>query len=1163
MKTRNSTKKVIVSMLVCLSICLATCWSMLSPAAVVQTKADGQDGAASLMEENFFYFGNDTVLSGWIVDSTGGSIASSTANGLTMKDESSEAAVQLRKEFVKQENRDIVVETNIKRVGNFSVTFMVMTGDKPLIKVGTMGKYVGYCAPDGSFVTMWKYSKACRLKMVIHLAQQKYDIYQDGKLMLTDLPFFTKSNSADGVLIRTSTEEKGSATVETVRVYTGYQVKDSFTTVGNGVLPDGWTIKGNGKATTVSQTAHGAADAMVLRLQSTDAESAATGIRAFEKTTKKSVVEFMLKTNSATNGTCMRIMNGSATVMEMLVKDGVWSFKGAEGFYKEMTYAGNAGKQFATKHRPNTWYKFRLVLDNVSGKADIYCNYKKIASNVKVVTGGIDALQFETAVGSDADLWLEDVQVYDYTELAKDYVAKPIVPKKASDVQVGMQYFGGWQIGTHVGWDTVSYQSAMDMPIGYYDEGNTELWDWQIKYMVEHGVDFVFMDWYENYEFNGTDPLVEPMYSHALDGYFYSEYSNYLKFAFQIVGPYYSMENYKNNIIPYWVQYYFTDPRYEVIDNKPVLGWFEPKTIADTLGGVDKLKELMGYIEQACIDAGFDGVYFVANQNTGFSNITEADFDGMYWYALGNISWKKMIEKQESAQEEIKNTNTDIVPTLSVGWSDEVWHMDGVNTSEPIDNRMNPTDFDKLCKWGAKYSAEMPENSIGNKMVLIDNWNEYSEGHSMMPTYKRGFGYLNAIGQSFTTVKDFSSINISPTEKQKARLNTQYPKTWHGRVWEFDAGKNVTEFWSSGFGVVDFKADGQGHLSGLLDSAEADTAYVQSPPEQNISAANNKIVIGLKNDSDVTGLKIYFTTDKSSSFSEDKCFNIALHSQDEYYSNYVIDASSNKNWNGTIRQLRLKFVFANNTIGGNFMIDYVRVLSNTSLESTPLLGKKIEKLNIPFQYEFLEAAEYYSKPMYQAFGSSASVGTKITLKVSVTGRPISGYTIKLDGANPVKLISGKCTYYNVPLGYHTLSVYDQDGVQTARKSFNISVGDKAGYADGMLTVTQTEKIGNVSMTLSSLPANSIPPSVSSPNETLDVSPEENVSSEMVSDDAETSSDTMPSNSGSSLSASSQDDSRSTNTMGIIAGVGIGLGGLVITGVVLFFILHKKKQEHPQ
>ena len=69
----------------------------------------------------------------------------------------------------------------------------------------------------------------------------------------------------------------------------------------------------------------------------------------------------------------------------------------------------------------------------------------------------------------------------------------------------------------------------------------------------------------------------------------------------------------------------------------------------------------------------------------------------------------------------------------------------GANSSRPIGSpaRMTPSTRKRV----------RPEPSLDGSMlsrtVLVDNWNEYAEGHYVAPTRHTGFGYLDALRNVF------------------------------------------------------------------------------------------------------------------------------------------------------------------------------------------------------------------------------------------------------------------------------------------------------------------------------------------------------------------------------------------------------------------------------
>ena len=86
-------------------------------------------------------------------------------------------------------------------------------------------------------------------------------------------------------------------------------------------------------------------------------------------------------------------------------------------------------------------------------------------------------------------------------------------------------------------------------------------------------------------------------------------------------------------------------------------------------------------------------------------------------------------------------------------------------------------DYKALAKWTREtYMPLMPEDSLGRKMTLLPNWNEYGEGHFLIPTSFVGFGYLDALREVFTGAGPHKHKDDAPTKDQKKRFTVFYPK---------------------------------------------------------------------------------------------------------------------------------------------------------------------------------------------------------------------------------------------------------------------------------------------------------------------------------------------------------------------------------------------------
>jgi hypothetical protein len=83
------------------------------------------------------------------------------------------------------------------------------------------------------------------------------------------------------------------------------------------------------------------------------------------------------------------------------------------------------------------------------------------------------------------------------------------------------------------------------------------------------------------------------------------------------------------------------------------------------------------------------------------------------------------------------------VVTVSQGWSG--WHDEGTVWSIP------PARFERLLRDAKEIAQALPKDQLGSRMILLDNWNEWGEGHFIAPCREHGFGYLDAVRNVFST----------------------------------------------------------------------------------------------------------------------------------------------------------------------------------------------------------------------------------------------------------------------------------------------------------------------------------------------------------------------------------------------------------------------------
>lgn len=335
------------------------------------------------------------------------------------------------------------------------------------------------------------------------------------------------------------------------------------------------------------------------------------------------------------------------------------------------------------------------------------------------------------------------------------YIPEPKPVK--TGILVGAHNCPLWETGRHELWNQVVHKHQERTPaLGIYSQDNPEIADWETKWALEHGISFFIYCWYRTSQ-NGpiTTQFEKSVFDEAL---FKSKYGDQMKFTImwenQSKGKagITDEKDLMENLVPYWIEKFFKRDNYLKIDNKPVLYVYRPLFISEDLGSDEKAKAALDMMREACKKAGFDGL-IIMGEERGFNPESLARFKAMgldytfqyCWYVGNSPSPEVAIESQ---MDQIRKMHTmhNVIPqvvTLSQAWSG--WSDEGSMWKLP------PKDFEVLLRKGKTFiENNFSKDELGSKMIILDNWNEWSEGHYLAPYREYGFGYLDAIRKVFS-----------------------------------------------------------------------------------------------------------------------------------------------------------------------------------------------------------------------------------------------------------------------------------------------------------------------------------------------------------------------------------------------------------------------------
>jgi autotransporter-associated beta strand protein len=328
-------------------------------------------------------------------------------------------------------------------------------------------------------------------------------------------------------------------------------------------------------------------------------------------------------------------------------------------------------------------------------------------------------------------------------------------------------------------WRDTGHGSIYNYPdrkpaLGYNDEGDFEATDWQVKWALEHGVSFFATCWYRNPNNVGNSPVVPEHHRWLEGGFLNGRYGSQAKFAIMSVGDdiVSSAGDLVTNLFPYWQENYFKRTNYLVVDNKPVVFFFSAPANLTT----SALSNAFVQARASAVSAGFSGLYIIGCNNGFFGGSTtnnqwmkDAGMDYSYAYHLptfmGTFSSSTPSQSEAVAdhQQVWDNQQLGVVPnlvTVSSGWNSEPWG----NSVSASKWRLNPLNYSNLLV-NARTELNSRTNAssgLETKVLLLDNWDEWGEGHFIGVTREYAWGYLDAVRSVFGT--NSAHTDLSPPD---------------------------------------------------------------------------------------------------------------------------------------------------------------------------------------------------------------------------------------------------------------------------------------------------------------------------------------------------------------------------------------------------------------
>ena len=491
---------------------------------------------------------------------------------------------------------------------------------------------------------------------------------------------------------------------------------------------------------------------------------------------------------------------------------------------------------------------------------------------------------------------------------AGDYIPEP--QPAATHYEVGSYYFPGWHSMSR--WHPIRTYPERKPVLGWYDESNPEVADWQIKWAAEHGIRFFLVDWYWHQGNRHLEHWLHEAFGKA-------RFRKYMQWCVMWANhnqPGSHSEEDWRAVTQYWLDHYFSDPQYYRIDDRPAVFIWSPDNIRRDLGGSENAAKLYAMSQEMARAAGYKGIYFAAmfghHNEHGSAMLADEGYRGTTSYhgfgplisQLGRrFPFAAVVEYSPTLWREETERNAgrmDYFPVVDTGWASEPWHGPGAMT---ITGR-TPELLGKLCAEARRFV-----DARGSNRIVLGPWNEWGEGSYIEPYTEYGFDDLAAIRKAFCEPGSYPP-NLIPADIGRGPYDL--PDFEPATAWTFDEPGNLLG-WSGG------QIDRLTVADGLLVGRSTGNDPVLSAPRISLDADRySRLVVRMKVDRD-TAVQVFWGTNRSR-HNERASEHLSLPGDGAFHE-LVFELAGNRNWRSLVTSLRIDPASQS---GIHFQIDTIR-----------------------------------------------------------------------------------------------------------------------------------------------------------------------------------------------------------------------------------------------
>lgn len=316
---------------------------------------------------------------------------------------------------------------------------------------------------------------------------------------------------------------------------------------------------------------------------------------------------------------------------------------------------------------------------------------------------------------------------------------------------------------------------------GYFDESDPAWSAREIDLAADHGVDVFLYDWYWYSGVKNMEEALEEGFLHAPNrdrvqfALMWADHNRVDQFCPEFGKPRNTWLPSRHSprdlerVVDYCTEHYFHQPNYWRVDGRLFFGVFQPVRFVEELGGPHATRGLLDRIDRRLSDAGLPPIHWNAMLRTAepVAALAEAGFRSTSSYNVHGQAASDPTERYEDVMDEHRRTWAEMsaaplpyLPVVTMGWDstprcaqDVPWPFPASPVSGkpeypylPVVVGNTPELYEQLLRDAAKHIGDDPQRPFA---VVLNAWNEWTEGGYLLPEERTGTAYLESIRRTF------------------------------------------------------------------------------------------------------------------------------------------------------------------------------------------------------------------------------------------------------------------------------------------------------------------------------------------------------------------------------------------------------------------------------